>query len=289
MRYSLTIFLAIAALSSAAAQSDPGQDLTVYPGASGARVLIDPGTGKTRVVPPLLMPGQENGPIRLHMPVRHRSMLRAATPAPSAETTAPPVAAAPPAPVPRRTRTARTAAPPPAAPPPAAPAQPAPPSSGSSGLDDLITQNAQPVPQPPPAEHRTPSPRAVTATPPPPKPAERTASIEPRRARGGAKDVIVFAAGASDPSTTAVTSVHALASQLNAALTAAGARVQIMAYAGARGEKSSDTRRLSLRRALVVRQLLIDDGVPAERIDVFALGGADDDGPPDRVDVLVKG
>jgi hypothetical protein len=39
----------------------------------------------------------------------------------------------------------------------------------------------------------------------------------------------------------------------------------------------------------VIRQLLIDDGIPSERIDVFALGGADDDGPLDRVDVFLKG
>ncbi|MBU6299026.1 MAG: OmpA family protein, partial [Alphaproteobacteria bacterium] len=66
-------------------------------------------------------------------------------------------------------------------------------------------------------------------------------------------------------------------------------RVQLIAYGGPRGEKTSDTRRLSLRRALIVRQLLIDDGVPSERIDVRAMGGVDDNGPTDRVDVFLKG
>jgi len=79
-----------------------------------------------------------------------------------------------------------------------------------------------------------------------------------------------------------------LAGTLSAVIGDGSSRVQLMAYAGQRGEKSSDTRRMSLKRALVIRQLLIDDGVPSERIDVFALGGADDDGALDRVDVFVK-
>jgi len=61
----------------------------------------------------------------------------------------------------------------------------------------------------------------------------------------------------------------------------------VEAYGGTLGDKSSDARRLSLRRALTVRQLLIDNGVPSDRIDVRALGGAEQ-GMPDRVDVFVK-
>jgi outer membrane protein OmpA-like peptidoglycan-associated protein len=45
---------------------------------------------------------------------------------------------------------------------------------------------------------------------------------------------------------------------------------------------------MSLKRALAIRQVLIDDGVPSERIDVRAMGGVDDDGPTDRVDVYTK-
>ena len=44
----------------------------------------------------------------------------------------------------------------------------------------------------------------------------------------------------------------------------------------------------ALKRALSIRQVLIDDGVSADRIDVQAAGGADDDGPADRVDVYIK-
>ena len=82
--------------------------------------------------------------------------------------------------------------------------------------------------------------------------------------------------------------VKLLAGNLNAALEAGAARIQIEAYGGAPGDKSSDARRLSLKRALAVRQLLIDDGVPSSRIDVRAMGGVDDKGPVDRVDVFVR-
>ena len=79
-----------------------------------------------------------------------------------------------------------------------------------------------------------------------------------------------------------------LAGELSTALGDGTSRVQLLAYGGPRGDKSSDTRRLSLKRALIVRQILIDQGVPAERIDVRAMGGTDDKGPLDRVDVFLK-
>ena len=64
--------------------------------------------------------------------------------------------------------------------------------------------------------------------------------------------------------------------------------MQILAYGGNKGDKGSDARRLSLKRALAIRQVLIDDGMSPERIDVRAMGGADDGGPTDRVDVYLK-
>ncbi len=82
--------------------------------------------------------------------------------------------------------------------------------------------------------------------------------------------------------------MHALAIALNSALNSGAQHVQLNAYGGPRGDKSSDAHRLALKRALVIRELLIEDGVPAEKIDVRALGGADDSGPADRVDVYVQ-
>ena len=100
---------------------------------------------------------------------------------------------------------------------------------------------------------------------------------------------IPFAIGASSPAGPDVNAVHTLAAALNAALNSGAQHVQLNAYGGPRGDKSSDAHRLSLKRALVIRELLIEDGVPAEKIDVRALGGADDSGPADRVDVFVQG
>jgi len=98
---------------------------------------------------------------------------------------------------------------------------------------------------------------------------------------------VLFAGGSSDPQAASYQQIKSLASDLNGALDSGSARVEVEAYGGTLGDKSSDARRLSLRRALTVRQLLIDNGVPSDRIDVRALGGAEQ-GMPDRVDVFVK-
>jgi outer membrane protein OmpA-like peptidoglycan-associated protein len=102
------------------------------------------------------------------------------------------------------------------------------------------------------------------------------------------RSVILFAADASEPAKSALSSIKFLAGDLNASMTGSGSRIQLLAYGGDKGDKGSDARRLSLKRALSIRQVLIDDGVPSERIDVRAMGGADDGGPADRVDVFVK-
>lgn len=233
-------------------------------------------------------------------PRKHRRTAQASSDAASAPQTALPAesfgSVTPEAAPARKAKPKRTAA---AAPP--SPPQKSAPVSGFSDFTDLISQ--QPSAPPPPAKKNAapppPAAQVVTATPREPprteKPAQRAASLEPQKpskpriVAGAKKDSITFAPNATDPSTSAVGAIRSLAGTLSTALTDSGARVQLMAYAGMRGEKSSDTRRLSLKRALVIRQLLIDDGVPSERIDVFALGGADDDGPLDRVDVFVKG
>jgi outer membrane protein OmpA-like peptidoglycan-associated protein len=81
-----------------------------------------------------------------------------------------------------------------------------------------------------------------------------------------------------------------LAFSLKTALASGASRVELVGYGGNPGSTSSSARRLSLERALAVRQALIADGVPAERIDVRALGGvpANDHGATDRVDIFIK-
>lgn len=102
------------------------------------------------------------------------------------------------------------------------------------------------------------------------------------------RGAILFEKGAPAPSPAQYKGVKELADALNNALAKGASAIQLEAYGGSPGDKSSDARRLSLRRALAVRQLLIDDGVPSARIDVRAMGGADDTGPSDRVDVFVR-
>ena len=66
-------------------------------------------------------------------------------------------------------------------------------------------------------------------------------------------------------------------------------RIQLNAYAGGTAETVGGARRLSLSRALTVRSYLIEAGVRSTRIDVRALGLADDNGPPERVDIVLLG
>ncbi|HEX4634536.1 MAG TPA: OmpA family protein, partial [Rhizomicrobium sp.] len=102
------------------------------------------------------------------------------------------------------------------------------------------------------------------------------------------QSVILFAKDAPDPAKSALGAIKFLAGSLNASMTSPGARVELQAFGGTKGDKGSDARRLSLKRALAIRQVLIEDGVSADRIDVHAMGGVDDTGPADRVDVYVR-
>ena len=101
--------------------------------------------------------------------------------------------------------------------------------------------------------------------------------------------MIPFLSGATNLAPGNVNQIHTLAASLNAALSGGASRIEIEAYGGPRGDKSSDSRRLSLKRGLVIRELLIEDGIPSEKIDVHAMGGADDNGAADRVDVFLRG
>jgi outer membrane protein OmpA-like peptidoglycan-associated protein len=134
-----------------------------------------------------------------------------------------------------------------------------------------------------------------------PMPSLKTASLPPHggsSARSSSSDsehagltkrgAVMFEKGATNPSPAQFDGVKLLAGDLTNALESGASRVQLEAYGGAPGDRSSDARRLSLKRALAVRQLLIDNGVPSNRIDVRAMGGADDRGPADRVDVFLR-
>ena len=119
-------------------------------------------------------------------------------------------------------------------------------------------------------------------------PSPHTAAPQDEHAGLTKRGAVMFEKGSTNPSPAQFSGVKILAGDLATALESGASRIQLEAYGGAPGDKSSDARRLSLKRALAVRQLLIDNGVPSNRIDVRAMGGVDDKGPTDRVDVFVR-
>ncbi|MDE2133429.1 MAG: hypothetical protein KGM97_04175 [Alphaproteobacteria bacterium] len=280
--FALTAVLALAASSPAAAQMYPGQDVTVNPGAAGTQVLLYPGGRYVRVVPVLRQPGETDAPIHLHMPARHHRLARH----PQAVAAAPETAIA--APVRRAPATtdfgdfavARPTTP-----------QAAPPvRQRVAHTEPAPSQLTEPAPQQKKLAEPPPPRRVARVEPAPVRTPTRTATMRsnPEAESGSKRSVILFTPGATDPSVSAQQTAKSLAGDLSSALTDATSRVQLLAYGGQKGDKSSDSRRLSLKRALIIRQILIDGGVPSERIDVRAMGGVDDDGPPDRVDVFLK-
>ena len=102
-------------------------------------------------------------------------------------------------------------------------------------------------------------------------------------ANGGQLGRVEFSGGDAELSTAA----QAALKQIATAVGPTERRVQLNAYAGGTAETVSVARRLSLSRALAVRSFLIDAGVRSTRIDVRALGIAEDTGPAERVDVVL--
>ena len=295
----LGAFLLLSCATPALAQSYPGEEITVNPTALGRGYLLYPGGKFGRSVGNLLQPGERRGDlgaIHLHMPVKHPRVARAPRPAPViplADTLAAPdtMAAAtpppPPPPKPRKPKPAptRTAA---ATPPP--PTTNAP-TGGAADLSSLPEDSAArlagfPSSPAPAKPAKPPKPtRTASATPPP----ANTTPPPAMEAGLSIQATVPFGAGASSPSNSDVNAVHALATSLKGSLNSGASRVQLQAFGGAKGDKGSEARRLSLKRALVIRELLIEDGVPSEKIDVRAMGGVDDNGAPDRVDVYLRG
>jgi outer membrane protein OmpA-like peptidoglycan-associated protein len=64
-------------------------------------------------------------------------------------------------------------------------------------------------------------------------------------------------------------------------------RVEVIAYASDSDESVSRSRRLSLERAINVRNMLLDSGVDSSHVNVRALGEKSDGGDPDRVVMIV--
>jgi outer membrane protein OmpA-like peptidoglycan-associated protein len=272
----VSTFLWLGSVGAGLAQPiDNGLEVRVNPYAGrSSGVLLYPGGSYGRVVPQLLYPGQKSGPIDLHMPSKRRAVTVAR--APAKPKPAPRVAAAQPAPAP-------------------VPQAQQPYDSGYSSFAGGTPVNpfgaTAPTPKPP-AKPAAPAPKPVQAAPTQiakAEPAPAQTNPPPAAEAGLTKrSVILFAKDAADPASGALGSIKFLAGDLNAAMTRSASRIELQAFGGNKGDKGSDARRLSLKRALAIRQVLIDDGVSPDRIDVRAMGGSDDSGPADRVDVYVR-
>ncbi|HEY2070571.1 MAG TPA: OmpA family protein [Rhizomicrobium sp.] len=276
------------ATSASAQEMYPGQSVTVNPNVAGTRGL------SPLQQPGAPYPGSDLPPVHLHMPVPHHRVARVTHRAPKETSGDITVATSGPDPSVHTTSTPdipqsrKKAKPEPAA------------SSDGGGIPfSLDGTNATPAPPPPSKPVKTATAEPKPAPPPPaekPAPAPKPESAAP--AKGDVanpepgltrRGEIVFSHDAADPAPAQYDGLKRLAGDINASLQSGASRVQIRAYGGAPGDKGSDARRISLRRALAVRQLLIDDGVPSSKIDVRAMGGIDDTGNADRVDVYVRG
>jgi outer membrane protein OmpA-like peptidoglycan-associated protein len=251
--------------------------------------MVTPDSTALRFVPDLLQPGQKSGPVTLHMPTERQRIRQADTrrveipkPEPEAQ-----VASAAPAPKPQPPKDApkqAAAAPAPQAARPGYVSSFAGPGSLLSGpaLTLHPKDSTNTAVAPPEKQSST-----QTNTKPPTQLAKAEPAPDSSLSGSTRRSVILFAKDATKPMPSALDQIQLLAGDLSASMTRPSSRVELRAYGGSRGDKGSDARRLSLKRALAIRQVLIDDGVAAGRIDVRAMGGAEN-GPEDRVDIYVR-
>jgi outer membrane protein OmpA-like peptidoglycan-associated protein len=132
------------------------------------------------------------------------------------------------------------------------------------------------------------SPFVPAAPVPAPKSQPQTAALPPARtaptAAAASTATLAFAPDSADLSDDAKQAIAGVIQKLGQS---PDARVKLSAYAAGTPETISQTRRLSLSRALAVRSYLIDQGVKSTRIDVLALGNQASSGSADRVDLAV--
>jgi hypothetical protein len=293
------------------ASAQISQDVTVNPQAAGSRVLLYPDGRHTRVTHPLLEPGETDpdAPIHLHMPSRHKAVHRVAnTPSKSKSaelqharerpgddafggagssftplTSPAGTPARPPSKKPAKSQPTVARKPPPAARQAAKPE----PQTDDSEIRFLSGENPSVLSLSPARQTgHVPASRPVQVVKSPQTASLSTTDNDERDLSN--RKSILFSPGAEEPAPSVLDTVKAMSPGLNSAVSSGAGRIQLYAYGGRRDDKSSDARRLSLKRALIIRQLLIDEGVPSESIDTHAMGGATD-GALDRVDVYVQG
>lgn len=241
----------------------------------------------------VLTPPQGVDPIT---PQRSRIVLRPPPGAPARIRSAPTVAVAPPAAAATAPPTSVTAPPPAAAEPEPSPA----PGPSSSDMADAASPPTTPAPETaatpeaaappvaPPAS--TPEvPAASDSSPdtlqdPAPEPETQTAALPPASEEIESVSVS-FAAQDTSLSQGGEAALQPIIERMSAD---EDVRVRLMAYAASNDDSPSSVRRLSLNRAIAVREFLMNQGVQSTRIEVRALGDQSEDGDPDRVDAILN-
>ncbi|MBE7637989.1 OmpA family protein [Sneathiella sp. P13V-1] len=92
---------------------------------------------------------------------------------------------------------------------------------------------------------------------------------------------LIFEEGKTDLPSNA----NSLLKELSSTVGGTQDRIQLVAYAKA--SSIGRARRISLGRALAIREKLMNMGIPNNRIEVRALGAPEGDTPPDRVDLKI--
>src|SRR3984957_3837711 len=128
-----------------------------------------------------------------------------------------------------------------------------------------------------------PAPTGAESAPPPPPVSDKAATNAAPTVSGLR---VPFASGQSELSPESAAAIKQFAS---GPTTGEASSFNVLAYAPGSPDDPSTARRVSVSRAMAVRNALVADGVPSARIYVAALGAQSGDGPPDRVDVNVEG
>lgn len=237
------------------------------PRAGRAQVSVDKGALDALRTEEAAHPAETRHPAARHAPARPRAHSRAE---------------------PRR----REPAPPPAAPKSGAGGESGAAPKGGAPTESHSAAPPAPPPTPMPTLPTTPPPAAVLVPPapvvptrpeppPPPVPVVAGAAGQVSPLPDGIR--VTFGAGSSDLNPDTAAAIKEFGEQL---LKDPALDVNLVASAVGAPDDPSTPRRLSLARALAVRAVLINEGIPSPRIYVRAMGGVAGQGPADRVDLL---
>jgi len=137
-------------------------------------------------------------------------------------------------------------------------------------------QSAKPMPRPAGAPAPLPTTAAPSDTPPPPPSPEDESGVA-----DGFR--LLFAPGSADLPAAAPALLREIAETMGRE---PALRLKVAAYASGEAENPVPARRLSLQRALKVREALAGEGIASLRVDVLALGLTAAAPPLDRVDLV---